>query len=243
MVVVCTTTILLLGSVTNPDDIEIESAIATHPVYQNQIFNVNTSSSSSGDSNNGSPLLPDRSNASWDDLRPLAIELSNYVGANGHGYTSYHGRFDAHAGCNGYDSSISDLITITFDNVTRTANATQQYYGLRSDCSGGVSAMLFFMGVTGNGENIANTTASCYCSIGTSLNVTKFSELQVGDILSKSSHVGMVAYKDSEKVYMFDWDSTDAIEKCKAQGYYSTYDVNADISTWRSGTVYARRLL
>lgn len=234
--------LLLLCSVSENDTTSIENVATSIPtMYRNKILSVNTSSTATGEEAVNATSYPTASNANWDDLRPLAKELSNYVGANGHGYTSLPFSRN-HAGCNGYDCSIVSQITITFNGVSRTANALKVYDGLRSDCSGGVSAMLFFMGVTGSGNKIANTTASCYRSAGTDVQASVFGDLQVGDILAKTSHVGMVAYKDEKYVYMFDWGQTSAINNCKAQGYDEKYEVNKPISSWRSGTIHTRRI-
>lgn len=234
--------LLLLCSVSENDTTNIENVSTSIPTtYRNKILSVNTSSTSTGEGAVNAISYPTAYNANWDDLRPLAKELSNYVGANGHGYTSLPFSSN-HAGCTGYDSSIVSQITITFNGVSRTADALKKYDGLRSDCSGGVSAMLFFMGVTGSGNKIANTTASSYCSAGTGVQATTFGDLQVGDILAKTSHVAMVAYKDAEYVYMFDWGQTAAINNCKAQGYDEKYALDKPISAWRSGTVNARRI-
>lgn len=243
-VVVCISILLLLSTV-NSSDPKLEDLVTNtsqdSSVHTNSIISVDLlSNASAADSENG-VAYPSASNANWDDLRPLAKELSNYVGKNGHGYT--HDPFSSnHAGCTGYDSSIVEQVSITFDNQTHTADAWKKDTGLRSDCSGGVSAMLFFMGVTGSGNKIDNNPSTTYKGIGTAVTGTKFADLQPGDIIAKSGHVAMVVYKDTDKVYTFDWGSTKAIDKCKANGYAQEFDLNADISTWRSGDEVARRL-
>ena len=135
------------------------------------------------------------------ELQDITKELSNYVGKNGHGYT--HDPFSHnHSGCTGYDSSIVEQVSITFDNQTHTADAWKKDTGLRSDCSGGVSAMLFFMGVTGSGNKIDNNPSTTYKGIGTAVTGTKFADLQPGDIIAKSGHVAMVVYKDTDKTLL-----------------------------------------
>lgn len=242
-VVVCISVLLLLSTVNNSDpklEDFITNASQDSSIHTNSIVSVDSLSNASADSENG-VAYPSTSNANWDDLRPLAKELSNYVGKNSHGYTS--DPFSSnHAGCTGYDSSIVEQVSITFDNQTHTADAWKKNTGLRSDCSGGVSAMLFFMGVTGSGNKIDNNPSTTYKGIGTAISGTKFADLQPGDIIAKSGHVAMVVYKDTDKVYTFDWGSTDAINKCKDSGYAQEFDINADISTWRSGDEVARRL-
>lgn len=244
-VVLCLSILLLLSTV-NTSDSKLEETVANSVVssdtFQNSVISVESlsNSSSTGDSENGI-AYPTASNANWDDLRPLAKELSNYVGKNGHGYTN-DPFWKNHAGCTGYDCSIVEQVSITFDGQTHTADAWKDDTGLRSDCSGGVSAMLFFLGVTGSGGKIDNMRSSCYKGIGTAVNGSKFSDLQPGDIIAKTGHVAIVVYKDSQKVYTFDWGCTDAINKCKDHGYAQEFDLNADISTWRSGSVVARRL-
>lgn len=249
--ITCISVVLLLCGTTE-NSVEVAEIIDSQDrvTYYNDILSVDSSTHinnllESADSGNKitDPGTIEKSNATYSDLRPLAKELSNYVGANGHGYTSWDGYFNSHTGCTGYDSSIADEITITFNNTTHTAKARVQYYGLRSDCSGGVSAMLFFMGVTGSGNKIDNLRAEDYQKAGSSISASTFGDLNVGDILAIKSHVAMVAFKDSSKVYMFDWGTTKAIDKCKEQGYYNTYPVGAAISTWRTTTVHARRLL
>lgn len=234
--------LLLLCSVSENDTTNIENVETSIPTtYRNKILSVNTSSTETGEGAVNGLSYPATSNANWDDLRPLAKELSGYVGSNGHGYTSYPFSKN-HSGCTGYDSAITSQITITFNGVSHTVDALKKSDGLRSDCSGGVSAMLFFMGVTGSGNKIANTTAKSYCSAGADAQAATFGDLQVGDLLAKSTHVGMVAYKDAEYVYMFDWGCTSAINNCKSQGYDEKYELSKSISSWRDGTVYSRRI-
>ena len=81
--------LLLLCSVSENDTTNIENVETNIPTTsRNKILSVNTSSTATGEGAVNATSYPEASNANWDDLRPLAKELSNYVGANGHGYTS-----------------------------------------------------------------------------------------------------------------------------------------------------------
>ena len=200
-------------------------------------------------SNNKQQNNQNGSAGSWDDLRPLAKELSSYVTEHGHGYTSIDrfGHFNAHPGCTGYDCSAVNAITIEFDGTSRTLqNATTVNVGLRSDCSGGVSAMLFFMGIESTDLNAGSTTFKDY---GNNLDASTFSDLEVGDLLIQKKtggggHVAMVAYKDNDKVYTFDWGSTNGINNCKDKGWHQEFGLNQQVKDWRprnTAALYFRR--
>ena len=194
-------------------------------------------------SNNKQQNNQNGSAGSWDDLRPLAKELSSYYDHYSHALNTAH-----------IPNGQPNEITIEFEGTSRTINPANgdRAPSIRADCSGGVSAMLFFMGIESNNPSPHSTDYETY---GNAIDPAPqtFADLEVGDILIQNKgynpvtrttqgHVAMVAYKDNDKLYTFDWGSDDGIRDCGDKGWHGSYALTASLSTWRTrGTLTFRR--
>ena len=157
----------------------------------------------------------------WADLRPIAKELSKYI--------PYYRQAK--------NVATANTITIEFEGTTRTMNNARGT--IRADCSGGVSAMLYFMGVD---RRYTGFNSNAFSTYGNNVNASTFADLEVGDILvAPGSHVAMVAYKDDNKVYTFDWGKTEAIRNCESKGWDESYSLTSSVRNWRSHSMVVRR--
>lgn len=144
-----------------------------------------------------------------------------------------------------YNCALSDTVTIEYNGVKRTLNnAKASSTGIRADCSGGVSAMLFFAGLSGTKTTVnklSNYTSSGCCNWGFEVQASTFADVEVGDVLAKAGHAALVVKKDSKYVYTFDWGSSSAMKNCRSRGYDEQYKITDTIHKWRSGTIHVRR--
>ena len=157
----------------------------------------------------------------WDDLRPLAKELSKYI--------PYYAQAT--------NVATADTITLEFEGTTRTMNNARGT--IRADCSGGVCAMLYFMGVD---KKYTGLNSDRFETYGNSVTASTFADLEVGDILvAPGSHVAMVAYKDDTKLYTFDWGDTEPIRNCESKGWDEEYSLSSSVRNWRKHRMVVRR--
>lgn len=155
------------------------------------------------------------------DLPTLTMEMSKH--AKAYGYSQPKGHLDV------------DVMTITYNGVTKSIDNKVT----RNDCSGYVSMVMYFTGVT---DKYVSRDSRMFCRFGDPVNAKTFADVQVGDIIAKNGHVALCVAKDENYVYMGDWGDTEPIVRCAEQGWAAKYKVTDSISKWRSGKIYVRRV-
>lgn len=110
----------------------------------------------------------------------------------------------------------------------------------RRDCSAYTMAILYFGGVMPTNTNwnstAQNDNLECVSTNGT------FRDAQVGDVLWKSGHVGIVVEIKDDKVYVADAGSTNSIIKASETGYSYCFNIDDSVKEWRNTTVKILRV-
>lgn len=166
------------------------------------------------------------------DLRPLAKWLSSFI-------------CNSTAGDKSGPYSQSHVVwqdvgtgTESFKQGTVEKSLDFSDANVYSDCSGGVSLMLYFCDFDTTFSRKASDTLDTW---GENISASTFNDIQIGDVLvNPGSHAAIVVYKDDSKVYTFDWGSGQAIKDTAANGYAQSFNLSDSITTWRE-TTHVRR--
>lgn len=110
----------------------------------------------------------------------------------------------------------------------------------RRDCSAYTMSILYFSGAMPtnadwySGAQVENM--NCVSTNGT------FRDAQVGDVLWKSGHVGIIVEIKDDKVYIADAGTTSNIKKAAESGYTYCFNIDDSVKKWRNTTVKLLRV-
>ncbi len=99
----------------------------------------------------------------------------------------------------------------------------------RTDCSGFVSAMLYYTGKTSNKR--FNNTSNGFLAYGNE--VKNEQDIQPGDVLAVDGHAAFCVKVEGGYVYTADCGGNGSIRKTAEQGFYKKYEINGLCQNWR----------